>query len=72
MFIFWLVFVGLFNLAGLLTYLALNHTPVIKCPVCGNRRGLGQAQCVRCLSDLPAPKPGKLDLIFDTQLKPTT
>jgi len=70
--VFWLVFVGLFNLAGLLTYLALNHTPVIKCPSCGNRRGLGQSQCVRCLSDLPAPKPGKLDLIFDTQLKPTT
>lgn len=71
-FIFWLVFVGLFNLAGLLTYLALNHTPVIKCPSCGNRRGLAQSQCVRCLSDLPTPKPGKLDLIFDTQLKPTT
>jgi len=71
-FIFWLVFVGLFNLAGLLTYLALSHTPVIKCPACGNRRGLAQAQCVRCLRDLPAPKPGKLDLIFDTQLKPTT
>lgn len=70
--VFWLVFVGLFNVAGLLTYLALNHTPVIKCPVCGKRRGLAQAQCVRCRADLPAPKPGKLDLIFDIQLKPTT
>ncbi|MBN2271325.1 MAG: hypothetical protein JXN61_11965 [Sedimentisphaerales bacterium] len=71
-FIFWLILVGLFNLAGLLTYLALNHTPIIKCPVCGKRRGLSQPQCVRCRADLPAPKPGKLDLIFDTQLKPTT
>jgi len=71
-FIFWLTFVGLFNLAGLLTYLALNHTPVIKCPTCGKRRGLAQPQCVRCRTDLPAPQPGKLDLIFDTQLKPTT
>jgi hypothetical protein len=71
-FIFWLVFVGLFNLAGLLTYLALNHTPVIKCPACGKRRGLAQPQCVRCQGDLPAPKPGKLDLILDAQLEPTT
>lgn len=70
--VFWLVFVGLFNLAGLLTYLALNHTPVIKCPACGKCRGLAQPQCVRCRADLPAPQPGKLDLIFDTQLKPTT
>jgi len=71
-FIFWLTFVGLFNLAGLLTYLALNHTPIIKCSTCGKRRGLAQPRCVQCGADLPAPKPGKLDLIFDTQLKPTT
>ena len=70
--VFWLVFVGLFNLAGLLTYLALNHTPVIKCPACGKHRGLVRPRCVQCGADLPAPKPGKLDLIFDTQLKPTT
>jgi hypothetical protein len=63
--IFWLVFVWLFNLAGLLTYLALNHTTVIKCPVCGKRRGLAQACCVRCGAELRAPQPGKLDLIFD-------
>ncbi|MBL7153008.1 MAG: hypothetical protein ISS79_04780 [Phycisphaerae bacterium] len=66
-FIFWLVLVALFNLAGLLTYLALNHTPVIKCPACDKRRGLARTQCVRCQDQLPAPKPGKLDLIFDTQ-----
>ena len=69
---FWLEYVGLFNIAGLLTYLALNHTPLIKCPSCGKGRGLNQPKCVRCQADLPAPKPGRLDLIFDTQLKPTT
>lgn len=65
-FAFWLVFVGTFNLAGLLTYLALNHTMVVKCPVCGKRRGLAQADCVRCQAELPAPERGKLDLIFST------
>ncbi len=64
-FVFWLVFVGLFNLAGLLTYLALNHTVVIKCQVCGKRRGLERVDCVRCKTRLPAPKQGKLDLIFN-------
>jgi len=63
-FIFWLIFVGLFNIAGLLTYLALNHTAVIKCPACGKRRGLAQVDCVRCREQLPAPERGKLDLIF--------
>jgi len=65
-FLFWLAFVGLFNLAGLLTYLALNHTAVIKCSACGRRRGLTQVNCVRCGVELPAPKRGKLDLIFNT------
>ena len=64
-FVFWLVFTGLFNIAGLLTYLALNHTAVIKCPVCGKRRGLAQVDCVRCQGHLPAPEKGKLDLIFN-------
>jgi hypothetical protein len=62
---FWLALVGAFNLAGLLTYLALNHTAVIRCPVCGRNRGLTQVNCVRCGEDLPAPERGKLDLIFN-------
>lgn len=33
--ILWVTFVGVFNLAGLLTYLALNHTTIIKCTACG-------------------------------------
>ncbi len=65
-FVFWLVFVGILNLAGLLTYLALNHTAIIKCPVCDKRRGLAQIDCVRCQAELPAPERGKLDLIFST------
>jgi hypothetical protein len=65
-FAFWLIFVGLFNIAGLLTYLALNHTPIIKCPSCGKKRGLARTDCVRCNNELPAHKPGKLDLIYNT------
>ncbi len=63
--IFWLIFVGIFNLAGLLTYWALNHTPVIACPVCGAKRGLERTDCVRCSVELPRPERGKFDLIFD-------
>jgi len=62
----WLVLVGAFNLAGLLAYLALNHTTVIKCPVCGRGRGLERVDCVRCGAELPVPERRKLDLIFDT------
>ena len=64
--IFWLAFTLAFNLAGLLTYLALNHTPIIKCSSCGKSRGLDQVNCVRCAAELPAPQRGKLDLILNT------
>ncbi|MHC4153648.1 MAG: hypothetical protein ACYST6_01795 [Planctomycetota bacterium] len=66
--VFWLILVGLFNLAGLLTYLALNHTPVIKCPACGKRRGLECLDCVRCGAGLPRPETTGHELIFDTSL----
>jgi hypothetical protein len=62
--VFWVIFAGLFNLAGFLTYWALNHTPVIKCPVCGRYRGIGRTDCVRCGAELPKPEPQKLDLIL--------
>jgi hypothetical protein len=55
-FVFWLGFVGLFNLAGLLTYLALNHTPLMKCSACGKSRGLEKSACIRCRAELPVPK----------------
>jgi len=64
-FVFWLVFTGLFNIVGLLTYMALNQTAVIKCSICGKRRGLTQVDCVRCREQLPAPERGKHDLIFN-------
>ena len=65
-FVFWLAFVAAFNLAGLLTYIALNHSAVIRCPACGRRRGLARVECARCEAQLPAPAPGKLDLIFES------
>jgi hypothetical protein len=60
----WLVVVALFGIAGLLTYLALNHTPVIKCPICGKKRGLEQFNCIRCSRTLPIPQRKPTDLIF--------
>jgi hypothetical protein len=64
--IFWLLFILAFNLAGLLTYLALNHSTVIKCPTCNKHRGLDQVNCLRCGTELPTPKRRKLDLILNT------
>ncbi|MCF7972898.1 MAG: hypothetical protein K9N55_03700 [Phycisphaerae bacterium] len=52
---FWLVFVLCFNLAGLLTYLALNHTPLIRCASCRQKRGLAADPCARCHAPLPLP-----------------
>ena len=63
---FWLLLILAFNLVGLLTYLALNHTTIIKCPACNKRRGLAQVNCIRCGTELPVPRPGKLDLILNT------
>ncbi len=54
--IVWLIFVLLFNLVGFLTYLALNHTPLIRCPACGKKRGLRQDACPRCQAPLPQPE----------------
>jgi len=63
-FVFWLVFVGLFNLAGLLTYWALNHAPVIRCSACGKKRSLRIPTCRACKSELPPPAPRDVDLIL--------
>lgn len=65
-FLFWLILVGLFNLAGMLAYWALNHTAVIKCPTCGKHRGLTGIVCVRCGAELAVPEQRKVDLIFST------
>ena len=62
--IFWVIVAGLLNLAGLLAYLALNHTPVIKCPACGKNRGLEKNNCSQCGSPLPIPQRKPTDLIM--------
>ena len=61
---FWVVMVLAFNLAGLLTYLALNHTPVIGCSACGRRRGLLRPDCPACHGPLPVPQARPTDLVF--------
>jgi hypothetical protein len=60
----WLALVLVFNLAGFLTYLALNHAPVIRCPACGRRRGLSRPDCPDCHSLLPGPQSRPTDLIL--------
>jgi hypothetical protein len=62
--IFWAILAGAFNLAGLLVYLALNHTAKIKCSACGKSRGLEQNTCVRCGANLPKAKPRAVDLLY--------
>jgi hypothetical protein len=51
----WVILVGLFNIAGLLTYLALNHTTLLKCPACGKQRNLEKPACIHCRAGLPLP-----------------
>jgi hypothetical protein len=57
----WMILVAAFNLAGLLTYLALNHTAVIRCPSCNKRRGLTRPNCPACRQPLPTPPPRDCD-----------
>ncbi len=62
----WVVFAALFNIVGLLVYLALNYTPTVQCHRCNKRRGLNTAQCPHCGADLPAVAPDKLNIIAGT------
>jgi len=62
-YIFWLVFVGAFNVAGLLAYIALKHTVVIQCSGCGRRRGLERVDCPACGLELPEPARREVDLV---------
>ena len=59
----WIVFAGLFNIIGLLVYLALNHTPAIQCHKCNKRRGLSSPQCPHCGADLQIIAPDMLNII---------
>ncbi len=63
-FAFWIVLVAAFNLAGLLVYLALNHSAVIRCSACGRKRGLERPYCRECKAPLPTPKPRDVDLVL--------
>lgn len=62
----WIVCAALFNIVGLLVYLALNYTPIVQCHKCGKRRGLNGTQCPRCGADLPANTSDKLNIISVT------
>ncbi len=62
--IVWLAIVAVFNMAGFLTYWALNHRPVIKCPACGKKRGLAPERCVRCGAELPVPETREVDRVL--------
>ena len=59
----WLVFVFLFNLAGLLTYLIFNHCTLDKCHACGKQRHLQSNNCPHCNAPLPKPELKTTDII---------
>lgn len=59
----WVVFAALFNIVGLLVYLALNYTPTVKCHKCGKRRGMNTPQCPHCSADLSTNAPDKPSII---------
>ncbi len=61
--IVWIILVMLFNLAGFLAYLAIHHSPLIKCSTCGRKRGLVHPNCVHCGSALPMPQSRPTDII---------
>lgn len=70
----WLAVVFCLNLAGFLTYLALNHYPLVRCHSCGRRRGLNRSDCSSCGALLPSPSAQDTDLIYrlPKQRYPTT
>ncbi|MFC1762646.1 ABC transporter ATP-binding protein [Planctomycetota bacterium] len=53
----------LFNLGGLLTYLALHHSSLLRCQTCGKKRTVIQPSCVHCGHGLPRPQPKHTILI---------
>lgn len=66
----WLIFVAMFSLSGLLTYLALNHHKLIKCAKCGNKRHLRSDNCNACSAPLPTPAKRPTDLILTNTAPP--
>ena len=56
-------------MAGLLTYLGLNHTPVIQCSMCGAKRGLEKLECPACKEEFAVPKRRDVDLLLVEQMR---
>jgi len=61
----WVLITALFNVAGLLTYLAFNHTATVRCVNCGKRRGIETNACPRCAAPLPQPVHSKPHIIMN-------
>jgi len=61
----WVILAALFNVAGLLTYLAFNHTATVKCVDCGKRRCIDTDGCPRCSAPLPQLIHSKPHLIMN-------
>jgi hypothetical protein len=61
----WIVFVLLFNLAGLITCLITVGPARIKCHNCGKKRNLVSPGCIHCGSGLEKPETKQTDLILN-------
>ena len=59
----WVLFIFLFNISGLLTYLIFNCCPVAKCHACGKDRHLKSNFCPHCNATLPKPEHNPTDII---------
>jgi hypothetical protein len=61
----WVIFAALFNIVGLLVYLAFNFTPTIKCHKCNKKRGLNTPQCPHCNAELSIVNTDRLSIITE-------
>ena len=59
----WVLFALLFNVAGMLTCLALTHYNLVKCENCGKKRHLLREKCLHCKKEMPAPASLATDII---------
>ncbi len=62
----WLVFVFIFNVAGLIIYLMLNHRPVIICQNCNSKRAVNNKKCRKCGQSLEMPKNNGFEIVSGT------
>jgi hypothetical protein len=61
----WVVFAFLFNVVGLLVYLATNFTPTIKCHKCNKKRGLKTSKCPHCNAELSIVNTDRICIITE-------